>query len=222
MSTGLEREFCFGPIHNGVETVLASQIEDKARKWCFRCLARERMEKGQPQISQNARKPGAMRARIDGEFKGSQAGKILNTEGAKVTERRREDVKMEQKTCGYCHKPKPVSEFDESTRFPGKLQATCRGCKDKVKKSRPSRALGAAKIKPEKPPAVAKAMAGTQGVDGALARVLGHSHQLLSIALLGPREQDNDFLRALCAAILNDTLIEAKVPVLGQPTMNHG
>jgi hypothetical protein len=44
--------------------------------------------------------------------------------------------------------------------------------------------------------------------------VLGHSHQLLSIALLGPRPQDHDFVRALCARVLEDTILESKVPTL--------
>lgn len=195
--------------------MLASQIGDLKRKVCFRCLAKERAEKGEPEISQNARKPGAMRARIDGESRESQEGKILKTEVAK------EGVKMEQKVCGYCHKPKPASDFDASTRFPGKLKGSCRDCLERVKTAQSRRAARTEKSpshKERSTPRPASPMARSEkrgeAVDGSRARVLGHSHQLLSIALLGPRPQDHDFVRALCARVLEDTILESKVPTL--------
>jgi hypothetical protein len=44
--------------------------------------------------------------------------------------------------------------------------------------------------------------------------VMKHSNRLLTIALLGPREDDRDFVRALCAGILEDTMAEMGVPSL--------
>lgn len=234
MGTGLERTECFGPIHNGVDTVLVSQIGDSKRQWCFRCLAKERMEgaaaapAAEPQITQKARNgSGAMRARIHGEFRESQSAKKSSTtdpaSAGKFTDSADGKAKMNEKVCGYCHKKKPESEFDESTRFPGKLQGTCRECKGRARASEAKRSQKPKRVSHEKAQNGATPIAHSEGLkrvepiaDGARAKVLGHSHQLLSIALLGPREQDHDFIRALCAGILEDTLTERGVPRLDQ------
>lgn len=210
MSEDFRKVECKGPLCQGVRLRLVSQIGDKARGWCFACLEHER--------SQQRMAAGKLE-RAELEAAGKASGLQKKTKATK------EETAMEQKRCGYCKAMLPVTSFEASPRRPGELRSQCKACHDKLSKkaaalkkaktsSHEARSTaGVAPIELKNKPWPPVAVAAPEP-DGATAKVLGHSHRLLSIALLGPRPQDHDFIRALCVTILQDTLVESKVPSL--------
>lgn len=116
-------------------------------------------------------------------------------------------ITMSTKVCKMCGKEKDRSEFDPYKR----VCKTCPG-------GSAAPVVKAAAKKPAKavPPPVAPAQVGAKlkGVPVRAEKLLAHGSRLLSIALLGPREQDRDFVRALCAGLLEDSISEAGVKSL--------
>lgn len=188
MATGFERRVCEGPLCAGIRTHLVTQFHPSGV--CYACATKQAHPAG--------------------------------------TAPERKEVTM--KTCKHCKHPRPEADFVKVMADGSEREtATCQACRKKAMDSylasrgkatkvsttarknaaRPARTAGSAKPEgtPSPAPMAAPISVAVSPVKNGL--LLAHGSRLLSIALLGPREHDSEFIRALCAGLLQDSLTEA-------------
>jgi hypothetical protein len=194
MTTGLERQVCEGPLCAGVRTHLVSQFHESGVCWACHAKATA-AETVMPKAAKDwikgnghekAEKRAAPKPVAEGGVKG-------------------------MKQCVKCKHQRDDGEFFKvNAKGETVATTTCLGCRKKAMEAyHAGRNVSAKRVTPAhrnlSAPAVPQVV--TSAVKSPL--LLAHGSRLLAIALLGPREQDADFIRALCAGLLQDSLNEA-------------
>lgn len=208
--TSFERRVCEGAGCAGIRTHLVTQFHPSGV--CYACHARANPAGNHV--------PSARKDWLRGP--GAGVRKLIAADHAEMeNEVRKEEVGQAMKKCPKCKHDRPDEDFLKNKADGSKVIAKqCAACRQKaMEQYMKTRAPGVKARKPMK-----KAATGPRTIEeAALALVappasslrnpliLANGTRLFTIAMLGPRPQDHEFVRALCAGILQDSLHEAGV-----------